>query len=330
MKRKTGANPVTDHLAALGDVVRLRVLRLLEREELSVGEVARVVQLPQSTVSRHLKVLADDGWVFKRTEGTAAYYRVVLDDLPASHRGLWVAVREMLTGPKDEAGRREHAPELDEDTRRLASVLADRRSDAQSYFGRVAGQWDDVRAELFGSRFTPIGLLSFLPRDWTVADLGCGTGNASEVLSPLVKRVVAVDQSQPMLSAAKKRLEGVKNVEFVKGELTDLPLESSSVDACVSVLVLHHVESPAAALAEMRRVLRPGGQCLIVDMIEHDRAAYRHSMGHRHLGFSDRAMLGFARGAGLERARYVALPSDSQARGPGLFSFTCSRPTGEG
>jgi ArsR family transcriptional regulator len=323
MNRKTGKHSLTDHLAALGDVVRLRILRLLEREELSVGEVAKVVQLPQSTVSRHLKVLADGGWVFKRTEGTAAFYRVVLDDLPSAHRGLWVAVRDLLVGP---AAAREHAAELDEDTRRLASVLADRRGDAQAYFGRLAGQWDDVRAELFGSRFTLLGLLHLFPRDWTVADLGCGTGNASELLAPLVGRVIAVDQSQPMLSAARKRLEGVRNVEFVKGELSALPLADASVDACVCVLVLHHVERPEAALAQMHRVLRPGGQALIVDMVEHDRAAYRHSMGHRHQGFSEPAMLSFVRSAGLERARYLPLPTDSQARGPGLFALTCSRP----
>ena len=100
MKRKTGIKPVTDHLAALSDPVRLRVLRLLEREELSVGEVAKVLQMPQSTVSRHLKVLADGGWVFKRSEGTATYYRVVLDDLAGPHRALWVAVRDMLMGER--------------------------------------------------------------------------------------------------------------------------------------------------------------------------------------------------------------------------------------
>lgn len=317
MKRSTHTTSLTERLSALGEPVRLRMLRVLEREELSVGEMAKVAQLPQSTVSRHLKVLSDGGWVAKRTEGTATYYRVVLDDLALSNRALWVAVREQLGGSGGE-----YAAEIAEDARRLSGVLADRREDSQSYFGRVAGQWDEVRTELFGTRFTLNGLLALLPREWTVADLGCGTGNAAEVLSPLVKRVIAVDRSVPMLSAARKRLSGVSNVEFVEGDLTDLPLSAGSVDAAVCVLVLHHVEKIVECLSEAKRVLRPGGQVLIVDMIEHDREAYRQAMGHRWLGFSKAQIEGFVRSAGLGVGRYVALPSDSDARGPGLFAMT--------
>jgi ArsR family transcriptional regulator len=319
MKRRAAPTPVTDRLAALSDGVRLRILRLLEREELAVGEVAKVIQLPQSTVSRHLKVLSDVAWVQKRTEGTATFYRLVLDDLPSEARGLWVAVRDLSRA--EGAG-----PEAEEDARRLQSVLAERREDALGYFGRVAGQWDDVRTDLFGSRFTLHGLLHLLSREWTVADLGCGTGNASELLAPLVRKVYAVDQSAPMLAAAKRRLEGARNVEFLAGELTELPLPAASCDAAVCVLVLHHVEKPEAALREMRRVLRPGGRALVVDMVEHDRAIYRHSMGHRHLGFSEARMAALCRGAGLDDARYAPLPSDTTAKGPGLFALTARAP----
>ncbi len=322
MKRRTSYNPVTERLAALSDPVRLRILRLLEREELAVGEVARVVQLPQSTVSRHLKMLAEGGWIAKRADGTATYYRLTLDDLHASTRGIWVAVRDLIRSP--EAKKAGMDPE--EDSRRLASVLAERREDSQGFFGRLAGQWDDVRTELFGSRFTPLGLLNLLPREWVIADLGCGTGNCSEVLAPLVRRVIAVDQSQPMLTAAKKRLEGFKNVDFIAGELTDLPLKDSSVDVAVCMLVLHHVEKPTQALAEMRRIIRPGGMVLIVDMVEHDRAIYRHSMGHRWLGFSELQMNGFMTSAGFDKPRYSTLTTDTSAKGPGLFACTAYVP----
>jgi ArsR family transcriptional regulator len=325
MKRIARSTPVTDHLAVLADQVRLRLLRILEREELSVGEVAKVLQMPQSTASRHLKILADDRWVFKRTEGTAAFYRVVLDDLPSPNRALWLAVREMTKSP--ETGH--ESAEFEADARRLSAVLADRTSDALGYFGRVAGQWDDVRSGLFGGKFSPLALLHFLPRDWVVADLGCGTGNASELLAPLVQRVIAVDQSAPMLAAARKRLSGAKNVEFVRAELASLPLEDASVDACVCMLVLHHLESPESAMSEMRRVLRPGGRALIVDMVEHDRVEYRHAMGHRWLGFSSAKMLQHARGAGLMNARYQALEPDAQAKGPGLFALTAEHGGGD-
>lgn len=313
---------VTDRLAALGEMIRLRILRLLEREELSVGEVAKVVQLPQSTVSRHLKILADAHWLAKRSEGTAALYRLVLDDLPQSSRSLWLAVREQLGGGQGEGP----TAELAEDIRRLASVLADRREDSQGFFGRVAGQWDDVRAELFGQRFTRDAMLALLPSNWTVVDLGCGTGNVSELLAPVVQRVIAVDRSGPMLAAAKKRLASVSNVEFVEGDVSSIPLAASSADAVVCMLVLHHVESPPEAFFEAARILKPGGQLLVVDMVEHDRTTYKHTMGHRWLGFSRVRMEGFATASGLQRPRFQPLVSETQGKGPGLFAFTAHKP----
>lgn len=315
------ANPdpasLLDRLAALGELVRLRLLRLLERDELSVGELARVVQLPQSTVSRHLKVLADGGWLIKRSEGTATLYRLIADEMEPATRELWHTVRGQLGSD---------APELEDDLRRLASVLADRKTDSQAFFGRAAGQWDDVRSELFGDRATFQALLTLLPRDWTVADLGSGTGNASELLAPNVRRVVAIDQSVPMLKAARKRLAEFDNIEFKRGDLERIPLEDGSVDAAVCILVLHHVEDVAGACAEIRRILRPGGTALIVDMVEHDRATYRHTMGHRWLGFSRRGMEGYLVRADLVGVRYQELASHPDAKGPGLFACTAFAP----
>ncbi|MGD9688232.1 MAG: ArsR/SmtB family transcription factor [Phycisphaerales bacterium] len=328
MNRTARSIPVVDRLVALGDPIRLRLLRLLEREELSVGEIARVLQLPQSTVSRHLKVLAElpggrrnsAGWLARRTSGTATWYRLVLDDLDTSSRALWLAVREQLG----------EAPELGEDSRRLAGVLADRRTDTQAFFGRVAGEWDSVRDELFGSAFTLQALLTLLPPGWTVADLGCGTGNVSELLAPVVKRVIAVDQSEPMLSAARKRVgSGAKNVEFVRGDLTALPLADESVDAAICVLVLHHLPEPEAAVREMARIIRPGGVMLLVDMVSHGRESYRHSMGHRWQGFDVPSMVRMIASSGMHEPRLVVLPSASAAKGPGLFAATAFKESGK-
>ncbi|MFG0314977.1 MAG: ArsR/SmtB family transcription factor, partial [Phycisphaerales bacterium] len=126
-------------LSQLGDGVRLRMLRVLEQHELSVGELVKVLQIPQSSGSRHLRVLSDGGWVFKRSAGPASYYRVVIDDLPRQHRTLWVTIRNQLG---DDAT-------LAEDDRRLTAVLAERMTHSEAYFGRVAGAWDDIRGELF-------------------------------------------------------------------------------------------------------------------------------------------------------------------------------------
>ncbi len=312
---------VSDTLAALGEPIRLRVLRLLEREELSVGELGRIVQLPQSTMSRHLKVLAEAGWTSRRSEGTATFYRLVLDDLPTHVRPLWMAIRDQLgnTGP---------TAELAEDDRRLASVLGERREDSQSFFGRVAEKWDGYRNELFGSGFTGAALLSLLPPDLVIADLGCGTGNAAELLAPHARQVIAVDQSRPMLQAAQRRLRAATNVAFVEAAIESLPLPSGSVDAAVAILVLHHVDQPELALREVARVLRPGGMAVIVDMVAHERTEYRQKMGHRWLGFSEQAATGLLAGAGLKSVRFRHLASDTDARGPGLFVATGRRGAG--
>jgi ArsR family transcriptional regulator len=316
MKRTEGPNSVSDRLSALSEPVRLRMLRVLEREELNVGELARVVQLPQSTVSRHLKVLADQAWIFGRAEGTSTLYRLVLDDLPLQWRALWLTVREQMEDSRD----------LADDTRRLQAVLDDRRTDTQGFFGRVAGEWDGVRNELFGERITLAAMLPLLPPEWVVADLGCGTGNAAELLAPCVKRVVAIDQSEPMLAAAQKRLHVFKNIEFVRGDLEKLPIQAGSMDAAVCMLVLHHIESPELVCAEISRILKPGGVALIVDMCEHDRVAYKHTMGHRWLGFGVPQMIRMLTTAGLERPRFQTLPCDTSSKGPGLFACAAYKP----
>ena len=317
MKRAELPNQVsvTDRLAALSDMTRLRILRLLEAEALSVGELAQVVQLPQSTVSRHLKVLADTAWVNRRAEGTASFYRMLLDDLASDARSLWLAVREQIPGTH----------EVEEDQRRLRSVLAERRTDSLSFFGRFAGEWDHLRIELFGSRFTPLALLSLLRADWTIADLGCGTGNASELLAPVVERVIAVDVSGPMLEAARERLKDTTNVTFVEAVAEKLPIPDRTVDAGVAVLVLHHIADPGTFLREAARVLRSsraGGTLLIVDMVEHDRDEYRQTMGHQHLGFSKLTMTRLLNAAGFSDVNYRELPSEPDAKGPGLFVAT--------
>ncbi|MGD9789520.1 MAG: ArsR/SmtB family transcription factor [Phycisphaerales bacterium] len=351
-------SPVTERLAALSERVRLRILRILELEELSVGEVASVVQLPQSTVSRHLKVLAEGAggsgasWLVRRNEGTQTLYRLVLDDLPLESRALWLVVKDQLIGVASGANSVSD-PELDEDLRRLRAVIEERRTDSESFFGRVGGgggsEWERVRETLYGSSFTAVSLLALVWPDWRVADLGCGTGNAAELIAPWLsshergweggigggvgggveKRVggvIAVDSSAAMLESARARLARFDNVRFVKGDLEKLPRNvfgDGTVDAAVCVLVLHHADDPRAILREMRRVLtteRGGGVALIVDMLPHTREAYKRTMGHKHLGFEPGTIRAWALEAGFGSCEVTPLPSEPQAMGPGLFA----------
>ena len=305
----TAENPVFSILTALADPQRARMLRLLEREELAVGELASALQLPQSTMSRHLKALFEAGLVVKRAEGTAMFYRLSADALGTAARTTWELVRASLGESATHAG----------DDLRLAEVLAARQPDPKGFFGRVGGEWSDLRRGLFGERFVAEAMLALLPREWNVADLGCGTGEIAAEIAPFVGRVVAMDREPAMLEAARRRLRGVANVEVRRGDLANLPADTGEFDAAVLSLVLHHVREPAAILAEARRVLVKGGVLLLIDMVRHDRAEYRTTMGHEHLGFSEADLEVLATDAKFSFDLYRPLRPAIDAKGPGLF-----------
>ncbi len=297
---------VHQRLSHLAVPERTRLLRLLEVEELAVGEVAKVVQMPQSTVSRHLKALEDDGWVVARRDGTARLF-ALRDDLEPGLRQVWEVVRAEIDG--------EHP----EDGLRLASVLAARDVDSRRFFGQIAERWSEVRRELFGTGFLLPTLLSLLPSELVVADLGCGTGDVLQHLAPVVARAIGVDREPLMLQAARRRLAEWPQVELREGSLEAPPLADGEVDVALLMLVLHHVEAPAAAFVGAARALRPGGRVVVLDMVAHEREAYRRSMGHVHLGFSRDELGDHAAEAGLRIVSWRLLPPDAEGTGPSLF-----------
>jgi ubiquinone/menaquinone biosynthesis C-methylase UbiE/DNA-binding transcriptional ArsR family regulator len=309
-----GRAAIHEHLASLADTTRSRILLLLDRQELTVSELCSIIQLPQSTVSRHLKALADGGWITARAEGTSNLYAMTRE-LDAAARRLWLLVREHV-GPSAAAA---------QDQRRLQSTLAERRTKSQEFFSSSAGQWDRLRDELFGDRFHLAAMAAFADRDWTVGDLGCGTGQVSAAIAPFVSRVIAVDASPAMLQAAKKRLHRVDNVELRRGDLEALPIDDARLDAATLMLVLHHVAQPKRALGEVARVLKPGGRLVIVDMLPHDREAYKQQMGHVWLGFSEEHVRQIVGATGFDEVTVVPLAPDAKAKGPGLFVATAQR-----
>jgi SAM-dependent methyltransferase len=298
------------NLTQLGDLARVRLLRLVERAELGVGELATAAQLPQSTVSRHLKALHDHGWIIKRSEGTASLYRLDEGSLDSDFRRLWETTRDRLAS----------SPVFADDATRLKEVLGSRRTDSRSFFGRIGGEWHELRHELFGTGFGAEAMLGFLDPSWVVADLGCGTGDAAERLAPVVAEVIAVDREEAMLDASRKRLENFDNIRFLRGDLMDLPLKPKTIDAAAMMLVLHHLSEPERALSEAARVLRPGGVLLVVDMVAHDRETYRHTMGHEHLGFEEARMRSMGGDAGFDRVSWRRLRPVATGKGPGLFA----------
>lgn len=307
--------PIFDHMAALADPIRCRLLLPLERHELTVGELCAVLQLPQSTVSRHLKTLADGGWVVSRRDGTSRYYSMAGRDLDGAAGRLWPLVREQLAATSG----------AEYDARRLRTVLARRRSTSEAFFRSAAGQWDRLREELFGDRFHLHALLDLLDPSLAVGDLGCGTGQIAALVAPHVARVIAVDGSPDMLRAARRRLKRLANVDLRRGELEALPVDTGQLDAAVLALVLHHLPEPLRALAEVARVLKPGGRALVVDMLPHDRTEYQQQMGHVWLGFSAATMARYFEGAGFDSPTVRPLPADPDAKGPALFVATARK-----
>ncbi len=300
---------ILDELSALADITRDRLLLLLETQEMTVTELCTVLQLPQSTVSRHLKALADGGWVSSRAEGTSRLYAMAPDNRHGTARRLWLLVREQVAESRT----------AQQDHRRLQTVLAARRSRSQEFFSSAVGQWDRMREELFGAHFHLQAACGLVNPQWVIGDLGCGTGAMTAALAPFVARVIAVDNSAAMLAAAKRRLAGSPHVELRRGDLEDLPVADGELDAAVLTLVLPYLPAPARVLHDVARVVKPGGRLLVTDLLPHDREAYRQQLGHQWLGFSDAQMTSWLADAGFTDVRLHALPSAPEAKGPGLF-----------
>jgi ubiquinone/menaquinone biosynthesis C-methylase UbiE len=297
-------------MTSLADATRARILRLVERHELTVVDLCAILQLPQSTVSRHLKVLADEGWVTFRPDGTSRLYRMGLDGLDPAARRLWGLLREQTARTSVAA----------QDDHRLAATLADRQTRSQAFFSSAAGRWDRLRREMFGDRFEVYAIAGLLDAGWVVGDLGCGTGQIAEALAPFVRQVIAVDRSRAMLKAARQRLASVPNVELRPGALEALPIADATLDAAIVCLVLVHLPEPPAVLRDVARVLRRGGRLLVIDMLAHDRREYERQMGHVWLGFEPVQMATWLEEAGFEGARMQPLPPARHATGPALFA----------
>ncbi|MBN2489285.1 MAG: metalloregulator ArsR/SmtB family transcription factor [Planctomycetes bacterium] len=311
---------------AMADATRRRILQLVTRHELSVSELVECLDVPQSTVSRHLKVLRDAGLLRDRREGTAVIYAPLEWSANGAQRpGLEARLFEWLGGqelPEGLAARIDRV--LDRRTRRSAE-----------FFARIGRQWDKLRIDAFGGTFHLEALCALLPREWTVADIGSGTGYLLPVLGRTFRRVVAVDPVPEMLDAARARCAeaGLDNVLFREGDLGRLPLGEGDVDLALAVLVLHHVPSPAGALAELFRVVRPGGRLLIVEQQSHRLEEFYERMQDRWWGFEADALAGQVSEAGFAAVRPRVLRPDplssGATEGPSLFVLTAEKPGGE-
>jgi ArsR family transcriptional regulator len=301
----------------LGDPTRVRILALLEREELAVHELMEALGMAQSRVSRHLGILRDAGLLRDRREGTYALYRF---ERPA--QGPWADAWAL-------ARRGLEADVLAErDRLALARVLEARAARSRSFFDSVGPEWDALRKVWNDDTLRARALARVLPRDLVALDVGTGTGTLALELAAAGMRVIAVDHSKAMLDATQRKVEqsGAK-VELRLGEAEALPVADAEVDAAFAHLVLQYLPAPARAFAELARVVKPGGAVVVVDFVRHDREWMRQELGVVWMGFAPEEIASGLAEAGLEHVRVeVQAPAQRGGDLPATFIADARRP----
>jgi ubiquinone/menaquinone biosynthesis C-methylase UbiE/DNA-binding transcriptional ArsR family regulator len=282
---------VLKSLRALSDATRLRILALLEKEELSVRELQEITRIGQSRISTHLGVLQESGFLSSRREGKHSFYRVEQKQGGAAEEIVNLAIQ----GARE---LQEHAA----DQINLKRIVRRRRDQAQVYFNQVAGRFDRVYGP--GRSWQGFGhlLLRILP-PLVVADLGSGEGLISELLARSCKKVIAVDNSEKIVAygAARAKKNGLKNLEFRLGDLQNPPIEAGSVDLVILSQALHHAEIPSAAISAAHRLIRAQGKILILDLLKHSFEKAHESYGDRWLGFAESDLHQWLEDAGFKK-----------------------------
>jgi ArsR family transcriptional regulator len=259
------------------DPTRIRILALLEREELAVQEIMEVLGMAQSRISRHLAILREAGLLEDRRDGTYAFYRFV-PPRKALWRDTWALVVESLRG--DATAERDAAA--------LARVMESRSERTRSFFDSVGPEWDALRKVFNDDALRACAISRLVDPNLVVADIGTGTGILAMELARLGVQVIAIDHSSRMLEAARAKAaaEPGLQIEFRHGEASGLPLSDAEIDAAFAHMVLHYLPSPSEAIAEMARVVKPGGNVVTVDFVPHQHEWMREELGVSWLGFS--------------------------------------------
>ncbi|MBW4056244.1 MAG: metalloregulator ArsR/SmtB family transcription factor [Proteobacteria bacterium] len=274
---------------ALADPCRLRLTAILLAGEFTVQELTRIMGMGQSRVSRHLKILAEAGVLTVKRQGTWSYFRV------GEGSRFFAAIRPAFEREL------QTLPERSSDLAAVAAVLEERRRRSQEFFDRHARQWDDLARNLLPVPEYRQHLVNMVPEGATVLEIGTGTGGILVDLALRAANVIGVDHSPAMLEEARRRLitNGVNSVELRLGEMTHLPLTDASVGCVVANMVLHHAAAPATVLAEVRRVLAPGGILLLADLARHEREAAREQLADQWLGFEEAELVSWLKCAGF-------------------------------
>lgn len=277
----------TQRCRLLGDATRLRLLLLLDREELSVAELSAITQLAQPRVSTHLARLKEAGMVTDRREGVHVYYRIAPSSGDSSLDDLWEILRRNTADPL-----------AAQDRARIPQVLNSRGGIA-TWADSVAGDMERHYSPGRSWEATARGLTHLLDLG-DVLDVASGDGVLAELLAPQSKSIVCLDVSRRVVEAGRKRLANCKGACFEQGDMHDLPFDDDSFDTVLLMHALTYTERPAEVLGECHRVLRPGGRLLAVTLARHPHRKAVEPYDHRNLGFKPKALEKAAAGSGFE------------------------------
>ena len=289
-------------LRSLADPTRLRIVGLLEHDELSVNELQQTTRMGQSRISTHLGQLQEANLIQSRREGKRTFYKLNQSVDELAREFLQLAIRSAKELPEHEA-----------DQVNLKRILARREDQAQLFFDQIAGRFD--RSYGPGRSWQAFGqmLLRVLP-PLVVADLGAGEGLLSELLARRAKRVIAVDNSEKIVAfgAAKARKNGIKNLEFRLGDLEKPPIAPKSVDLVILSQALHHAQNPSQAIVAAPEILRPGGQMMILDLLQHNFEEARELYGDTWLGFAESDLHQWLEAAGFKKIEISIVAREEQ------------------
>ena len=294
-------NSSWNHLKILSDSTRLRLLALLLKEELSVAELQEILGMAQSRISSQLALLRQAGFVSDRREGKKAFYSL--------HAALAPKQLGLLRAACDTVA---ELPESAEDRDSLNRVLQKRRRISEQYFNLIAGKLGKHHCP--GRSWEAIGHLALrLVPAITVADLGAGEGLISQLIAHRAERVWCIDNSPKMVEVGTElaKKNGLANLAYKLGDIEQVPLPDKSVDLAILSQALHHATHPQTAVNEAHRILKPGGQLLILDLNEHNYEKAHEQFGDLWLGFKESTLHGFLKKAGFQKAEVTAVSRET-------------------